>query len=452
LKRPSVFIALARGQGGTVFEEDPSKRNLKDSWQVLQLAQKNGFILTECVELDQSKFSLYASTGFRSQAKSFETRAGLVHRFETSLPLPTPERNFFAVDFLKTSARLIGNDNSISAHPFHELKQQLGKRLAEQMGIVGLEFMNDKLELNLVAEESDFRIKKESISSLFSSFTNLDPNDFERNRELFLRSSLKASLTNRSADTLQICAGLVVAETSAEANELTVGHPFYTVDELNNLQYDILISYYPEKGSLNNPCRTLENELVKFLSFYVSKRAEIVKETDGDLAVRSVLYVYQNESKRKLAETTVSELEFISVVNASLLLKIVFDLPDERLLYSDDERVFASSGQFKNAIRPYSLGNLTWTHDISFWYDPEAFIFREFVDCVRNICLGLVRSIQFLEVYKQRRHPDCEDYGHAVCLRLVYQSCDRAFSWEQSSRIQLELRETLQMYHGVFLR
>jgi len=78
----AVYVILANGQGGTSFEQEPKKRNNKDSWTVNEIAQKCGLILTECVPLCEEKFQSYVSTGFRSQNKSFRTKSGLVHKFE----------------------------------------------------------------------------------------------------------------------------------------------------------------------------------------------------------------------------------------------------------------------------------------------------------------------------------------------------------------------------------
>lgn len=83
----SIFVTLAQGQGGTVFEKDPSKRSNKDSWQINEIAQKNGFILTDCYEFKSDDFDYYKSTGFRNQHKAFRTESGLVHKFQLSLPL-----------------------------------------------------------------------------------------------------------------------------------------------------------------------------------------------------------------------------------------------------------------------------------------------------------------------------------------------------------------------------
>lgn len=423
-----------------MFEEDPAKRNLKDSWQALQLAHKNGFIMTECSQLDESKFSLYSSTGFRSQAKSFTTRAGLVHRFETSLALPAAapdDNNFFALNFLETSKRLINT----RMHPLNELKHFLGNCLAANSSI-SFEIISDRMELNISAKKSEYNIDKELVSSLSDANNNL------KNRELFLRSSLDFSSINASeSNTLKVFGGLVVAKSSPQESE-----SFHSIVELNNLRYDLLIAYFPGARSPDS----LEIELVKRIESLVPQKVEVVHEiVDCDCFKSKLeyLYVYLNGTKRQLVEMRTSVTEFRSVVNASLLLSIVFDLTDERLLYSEDKRVFvpALNGIFKTVVRPYSIGNLRWLHDISFWYDPGTFKFKWFVDCVRNNCMGLVRSIEFLEEYREKK-ADSGESRHAACLRLVYESCDRALGWEQSSQIQLRFRDCLQRFDGVLLR
>lgn len=94
-ERPSsIYITLAKGQGGTSFEECPTKRNNKDSWIINELGNNCGLILTECVKLNEEKFTFYKSTGFRSQSKSFVTKSGLIHKFENSLSLPNASYKF----------------------------------------------------------------------------------------------------------------------------------------------------------------------------------------------------------------------------------------------------------------------------------------------------------------------------------------------------------------------
>lgn len=80
----SIFLSLAKGQGGTRFEFEPEKRLNKDSWTINQIAQKNNFILTDCYEFKADAFPYYISTGFRNQHKSFLTHSGLVHKFQLS--------------------------------------------------------------------------------------------------------------------------------------------------------------------------------------------------------------------------------------------------------------------------------------------------------------------------------------------------------------------------------
>ena len=132
-----VFVALAKGQGGTRFEEELEKRNNKDSWQILQIAHKNGFVLSDCAALDEAKFAHYKSTGFRSGQKSFRTKSGLVHRLQLGLPLPqypltsctTDNRHFpFTVSNFFSKLKFLAQSNP--SHPLNEFGDIFAQRLS----------------------------------------------------------------------------------------------------------------------------------------------------------------------------------------------------------------------------------------------------------------------------------------------------------------------------------
>jgi len=203
LDGPSIFITLAKGQGGTKFEEDPKKQNVKDCWQVLQLAQKNGFIMTECFKLDEEKFKFYKSTGFRSQSKSFGTKSGLVHRFSLSLPLPRSDQ---AMSF-----------QQIHSHPLIEMKDWLLFKLADSINVKTNLINNNSLKENCL--------------------------------------NVSCGLTNRNRN---------------------INSTIETVDEFNNLKYEIRINYFNDKSKMDKLSFTFLNILDKL----IKSKTKLFLETD----------------------------------------------------------------------------------------------------------------------------------------------------------------------------
>lgn len=146
----AVFVALAAGQGGTSFEFDASRRGNKDSWQINQLAQQHGLILTSCDLFEADKFEYYKSTGFRSQSKSFCVERGLVHKFELSLP--SIEANSCSyVDQIRRFDRFLHRQSP--RHPLRQLTDFLANYLSPNPNIIiddKHEFMLDNLYVKLV--------------------------------------------------------------------------------------------------------------------------------------------------------------------------------------------------------------------------------------------------------------------------------------------------------------
>jgi len=393
--RPSVFIALAKGQGGTQFEEDPAKRDIKDSWQVLQLAQKNGFILTECFNLNESKFPIYKSTGFRSQAKSFATKSSLIHRFEPSLAVT--QANESSPECIRERLK----DNCNSGHPLSELKRILAGVLNRKFPELTINYI-DEIYLN---------------NKTTTSNNKNNNNNFALVEERPVNSRESKQQLKTMPDRLNLFSELLIKEKKPINNSLE------SISELNKINYLILVKYNVSPSNKSSAdmflfSKQLNNELHLF--------------------IKSLSQTEISESCLK-SETTNSE--FTAIIDASLLLTTIFDLDDERLLYSDDKRtiVTRTSPPGLNAIRAYSIQNPKWMHDISFWYIPKEFDFPGFAELIQASCMGYVRSIELLNIYR-----DESSGRHSACFRFVYQSCDRALSWEATSEMQMRFRKSLE--------
>lgn len=443
-KDSCVFIALAKGQGGTSFEEDPLKRNNKDSWQVLQIAAKHGLILTQCYEYDESRFNAYKSTGFRNQSKSFATQSGLVHKFELSLPiLPLLSINVsnFQSHFLEKSMFFIQNciaSNQSTIHPLNQISKIIAHNLSKSTRI-DMNLIQDKLKFNLKHSDSNqFGIVDQSLIEHFQI-------ELPTEEKYFLRNSILDSFNflNKIDNYINIFSGLA-------ASSRQVTSCFQAIEQLNNINHETLIHFSSTEPTFTASAEQIRASLVSILRSMLGNKA--ISESNGLVCVDT-----SNNQARQLARINVdlAKQEFIAVVETSLLATVLYDLKDERLLYSDDERNFVPSINSNNSeltrlIKPFSIENVKWHHDISFWYDPIEFNYTQFIDTVNETCLGLVKSVRLLETYEEPVAENCKRY--AVCFRLEYVSCDRAISWNDSVQLQYSLRDKVKLFNKIILR
>lgn len=138
------------------------------------------------------------------------------------------------------------------------------------------------------------------------------------------------------------------------------------------------------------------------------------------------------------------------LLNLDHLATQAFSIQDWRLLWSADPRFLArfrpgswSSGPF----RAFSFYPPSYTHDVSFWTEPDVYDELDFHQVVRVATCGAVKDVQLVDRF---RHPHM---GHAsLCYRLVYQSPDRALSRSRVLELQNELRMLLPLRLNVTLR
>lgn len=138
----------------------------------------------------------------------------------------------------------------------------------------------------------------------------------------------------------------------------------------------------------------------------------------------------------------------VLTLNIDHLATLTFSIPDWRLLWSPDPR-FLSQFEPRHAgpFRPFSLYPPSYSHDISFWMEPDSFDELDLHAVVRVATGGVVREVQLVDRF---RHPHM---GHAsLCYRLLYQSPDRALSHGQVLGLQNQLRKLLPLRLQVTLR
>lgn len=101
------------------------------------------------------------------------------------------------------------------------------------------------------------------------------------------------------------------------------------------------------------------------------------------------------------------------------LAMVLFDVPDIRLFWSEDERL---TSQFKDGqiakFKPFSKFPACYK-DISFWYD-EDFHENDFCEVVRGVAGDLVEDVKLIDEFT---HPKTK--RKSKCYRINYQSMDR---------------------------
>jgi hypothetical protein len=417
----AVYIALSKGQGGTRFEEDESKRNIKDSWIVNYLAQKCQFLLTKCEKLNEDDFHFYKSTGFRSQGKSFCTKSGLVHKFEPSFPhdfdidsileseknnqentLPHMSRfnaRFLRLEeFFKQNEResndLRNNKNTNSEanlhfiiHPFVEFKKLLVDHLEK----------SSNLRVKCVKNNPSELMNECHINSLFEKFLKLEVDDLP------------------SKDSINIFSGLIVKR----ANATLDSHP---QTELNCLEFQLLIHFENGTHLINE----IRKSLKVFFDSFSCKDFYAIEEV-GD--------------------------KFQCKIDLTEFFKQYFNISDKRLLFTNDKRNFDKQLNTNNEkfclsykICPFVIETCKWTHDLSFWCDKN-FNYNEFLDTIRDSCFDLVRKIELIDKYEDKL-----SNRRALCFRFFYESCDRSLNWSKTTQIQYFLRHRLTTQNKLELR
>jgi phenylalanyl-tRNA synthetase alpha chain len=135
------------------------------------------------------------------------------------------------------------------------------------------------------------------------------------------------------------------------------------------------------------------------------------------------------------------------------LAMIMFDIPDIRLLWTDDPRFLRqfSSGKIVK-FKPYSNYPICYK-DVAFWIkdtnEMQDGIWEKYNDMcerIREIGKDLIESIELLDVFQ---HPKTNKVSN--CYRISYRSYDRNLTNEEINVIQDKIRKILVGF-GVELR
>jgi len=129
------------------------------------------------------------------------------------------------------------------------------------------------------------------------------------------------------------------------------------------------------------------------------------------------------------------------------LAMVLFEVPDIRLFWSQDERF---SNQFKDGeitkFKPFSKYPGTF-RDVSFWYDPAKFVDNDFFAVTREGAGDCVDNVELMDAFV---HP--KSGRHSKMFRVHYRSLERTLTTEEVNDWQDTLRKTISGLPTVELR
>lgn len=129
------------------------------------------------------------------------------------------------------------------------------------------------------------------------------------------------------------------------------------------------------------------------------------------------------------------------------LAMVLFEIPDIRLFWSEDDRFISQFQEGKiTKFRPYSKFPLCYK-DVSFWLPENGLHSNDVYEVFRNEAGDLVESV---ELFDQFVHPKTKRTSHAY--RICYRSMDRSLENAEINEIQDRVRLVLSQKFGVTLR
>ena len=133
------------------------------------------------------------------------------------------------------------------------------------------------------------------------------------------------------------------------------------------------------------------------------------------------------------------------------LAMILFQVPDIRLFWTEDERFTAqfvgavASGRRNLKFVPFSKYPVCYK-DVSFWHEPSL-TDNDVAEVVRTVCGDLVEDVQVVDSFV---HPKTQ--RHSRCYRVCYRAMDRTLTNEEVDALQAQLCSALVSELSVQLR
>ncbi|XP_075410244.1 phenylalanine--tRNA ligase, mitochondrial [Tenrec ecaudatus] len=129
------------------------------------------------------------------------------------------------------------------------------------------------------------------------------------------------------------------------------------------------------------------------------------------------------------------------------LAMILYDIPDIRLFWSEDERFLKQFrvSDINQRVKFQPLSKYpALINDISFWLPSENYMENDFYDLVRTIGGDLVEKVDLIDKFE---HPKTHKTSH--CYRITYRHMERTLSQPEVQRIHQTVQEAVVRVLGV---
>ncbi|PIA49384.1 hypothetical protein AQUCO_01300300v1 [Aquilegia coerulea] len=128
------------------------------------------------------------------------------------------------------------------------------------------------------------------------------------------------------------------------------------------------------------------------------------------------------------------------------LAMVLFDIPDIRLFWSNDERFISqfTGGQLGVKFKPFSKFPPCYK-DMSFWIN-DSFTENNLCEIVRGVAGDLAETVQLIDSFTNKKRITSH------CYRITYRSMERSLTDEEVNQLQSNVREEVQSKLNVVLR
>lgn len=126
---------------------------------------------------------------------------------------------------------------------------------------------------------------------------------------------------------------------------------------------------------------------------------------------------------------------------------VLFDVPDIRLFWSNDDRFLKQfkAGDLKARFKSYSKFPPCYK-DMAFWVSPE-FTENNLCELVRGIGGDLVEEVTLIDNFTNPKNGKTSN-----CFRITYRSMERSLTDEEINALQEKVRERVSSELKVTLR
>ncbi|KAG8434484.1 hypothetical protein GDO86_012746 [Hymenochirus boettgeri] len=475
-QKGDIHVALCKGQGGT--PADQPMREWHNSWQVVAMASKAGFILSSVAPFESEQHSGYKCTGYRSQEKSFHVEGSLNHIFTRSLPLET-------IKTLKIISKLTDVLEEEENKAYRDLLEWetchptniVHERLIDFMeNCLTLESLDDTFPLMCkpcsrlhlywcpVPESALYFVpsKNGDISIISSYYEDKKKTgcELQSSRLHYLRPSLThftndiIEKQNLTPGVMYSLSGPVFRKCLASCRTMPVYHELMllcrckasNIEDQTQLLLETFSNAmaYFQTSILNKANKVKDQKKVLTFQDQFSREhcSKIISCNYGDYIVGTITAFLPEHIDCNFANLSMT-------LNLDLLTMCLLNIDDWRMLWTHDERFIQQYNPPQLKIfESFSLYPPYYTHDISFWVgEGSEFDNQEFHILAMRVSKGTISNIQLLDQYE-----NVDTRMTSLCYRIIYQSCDMALSYEDASEMQLLLRKELQKSFHVVLR